>query len=138
MLLSEFLQNRVDRSRAVLYTLTTPGWRMITEEQIDRLEFQAFKGFKNLAITQAMDVESHRQLLELQMQAKFAEIFRNIGKTYTDQLEADIALLMLITNGWEEDVEVPEEGPKPTETIMEAFKSQLKRIGQEIAKHVNV
>lgn len=138
MRLSEYLQNRIDRSRAVLYTVSTAGWQVIAEEQLDRLELQAFKNFLNLPVTQTMDAETHRLVLENQMQAKYAEIFRNIAKTYRDQLEQDIAMLMQIQNGWEENAEVPETGPEAKKALKESLKDQWRRFKEEIARHVNV
>lgn len=138
MQLSEFLQNRIDRARAVLYTISTTGWDIIREEQYDRLELQAFKALINLPIGQQMDTETYRLVLEHQMQAKKAELFRNMGKAYKDQLEQDMALLMQIQNGWEENSEVPETGLVPKQTLAEMLKSAAQRIKQDIAKHVNV
>ena len=138
MQLSEFLQNRIDDSRAVLYTISTRGWEVIMAQQIDRLHIQAFKSFTNLAIPQSMDPETHRLIIEHQMQAKYAEIIRGIHRTYKEQLEADVHLLMLIQNGWEENGEVPDTGPEPQLTLWETLKEQGRKIKEEIQKHVNV
>ena len=138
MQLSEFLQNRLDRARGALYTLSTEGWQTILEDQINRLEIGALKSLKHLAIPQNMDPETHRLIIEHQMQAKYAEIFRNIHRTYTNQVEQDVALLMQIKYGWAEDVEVPEDGPRPDLTLWETLKEQVRRIKEDIQKHVNV
>lgn len=102
MLRSDDLRAKIKKADATLEMMKSPGWENFLNEMVRPMSDKAFADWKKTP------AENSRQIIELQVIGKYADIIVAYPERLNKDLNTWMSELKLILEGEEEDTAIPD------------------------------